>query len=127
MSSANEVRRGNNDIAFGQRWSELRVDIDFEDAPGHRPVNDEGCGQAVTSQPGDERLSFPMPKGRLGFQSAPSQTAPTQPHHLRVRACFVDENQPARMAAHCRQTSAPDIARLSDIKAILFAGQQRFF
>lgn len=117
----------NYDIAFGQRWGELGFHIDFENAPIHRLVDDEGRGEAVTAQPGNECLGFPVPEGSLGFQSSPSRTASAKPHHLRIRTGFINKDQLARLSAHERLPSAPEIPRLFDVMAILFAGQQRFF
>src|SRR5690606_15351155 len=57
-----------DDVAFRQRRSELGLDIGFEDAPVHRPVDHEGCGQAEASQPGDEGLGLPVPEWRLRAQ-----------------------------------------------------------
>jgi hypothetical protein len=49
-----------DDIAFGQGWSELGLDPDLEDAPVHGLIDDEGRGQATLAQTCDEGLDLPM-------------------------------------------------------------------
>ena len=118
----------NDDVALFERRGKLRRDIGLEDAAVHRGIDDKGRRQAVASQPGDEGLGLPVPERRPGLEPLALRTAATQPCHLGVGAGFVDEDQPVPLKPHLRLTPGdPFLARLPDVRAILLAGQQRFF
>jgi hypothetical protein len=54
--------------------------------------------------------------------------ASVEPGHLGGRPGLVDEDEPVRLPAHSRLSMVdPLLARLADVRAILFAGQQGFF
>ena len=55
----------NDDIAFFEGWGELFLDVGLEDAPVHGGIDDEGGGEPVAAQAGDEGLGHPMPERRL--------------------------------------------------------------
>ncbi|EXL03064.1 hypothetical protein BG36_13105 [Aquamicrobium defluvii] len=74
-----------DDVVFRQRRGELGLDIGFEDAPVHRPVDHEGCGQAEASQPGDEGLGLPVPEWRLRAQPLAFRTSTAQARHTKLR------------------------------------------
>lgn len=74
----------NDDVALCQGWCELRFDIGIEDASVHRAVDDEGRGQPVASQPGDEGLGLPVPEWSLGPQALAFRAASPQTGHLGI-------------------------------------------
>ena len=49
-----------DDVARLEGRSKLSREVSFENAPVHRRVNDEGGGQGVAAQAGDEGLRLPM-------------------------------------------------------------------
>lgn len=91
-----------DDVAWLQGRRELGLDIDFEDAAVHGLIDDEGRGQPIRAQAGDEGLRLPMAEWRLGSQTVALQTAATQPRHLRGGASLIDEDQPIRLKPHPR-------------------------
>src|SRR6476619_2726233 len=50
----------NDDVARLESRSQLSLDVSFKNAPVHRRVNDEGGGQGVEAQAGDEGLRLPV-------------------------------------------------------------------
>ena len=48
------------DVARPKSRSQLSLDVSFKNAPVHRRVNDEGGGQGVASQAGDEGQRPPI-------------------------------------------------------------------
>ena len=117
------------DVALFERRGKLRRDIGLlKMRRFDRGIDDKGRRQAVASQPGDEGLGLPVPERRPGLEPLALRTAATQPCHLGVGAGFVDEDQPVSLKPHLRLTPGdPFLARLPDVRAILLAGQQRFF
>ena len=67
-----------DDIAFVEGWCELLLDIGLEDAPVHRGLDDEGGGELVAAQAGDEGLGHPMPERRLAAEPLALQAVATQ-------------------------------------------------
>lgn len=117
-----------DDIALIEGRSELGLDIGFEDLAVHRAIDDEGRGEAVAAQAGDEGLGIPMTEGGLGAQALALGTAPVEPGHLCRGSGLVDEDQPMGLTPHPRLTLVgPLVARLFDVGAILFVGPQSFF
>lgn len=80
-----------DDIARRQRRGELDLDIDLQDAPLHRPVDDEGSGQPITPEPGAKGLCLPVSERRLGAQTLTFQAAAAHAGHLRRCAGFIEE------------------------------------
>jgi hypothetical protein len=72
-----------DDIALFEGRRELGLDIGLEDAAVHRSVDDEGRGEAVAAQAGDEGLCLPMAERDFGAKPLTLQAAATQARHLR--------------------------------------------
>ena len=117
-----------HDIAFGEGWGEFFVDVSLKNAPVHRGIDDEGCGQPVAAQPGDEGLGHPMAERRLCAEPLAFWAAATQTGHLGCRSGLVEKDEPMRLKPHVRLArGGPFFARRFDVGAILLARQQRFF
>ena len=115
-------------ISFGQGRGQLGLNIGFEDMPVHWRINYPGSNQAITPQPCDERLSFPVAERGLGFQPLIFRTPSAQAGHFCVGPGFVNEYQPVGFKPHSGLAFVdPDCPSLPDVHTVLFAGQQRFF
>ncbi len=66
------------DVARPKSRSQLSLDVSFKNAPVHRRVNDEGGGQGVASQAGDEGLRLPVSERDFRKQPLPPQAAASQ-------------------------------------------------
>jgi hypothetical protein len=117
-----------DDVASFKRRGELGLDIGFEDSPVHRRVDDEGRGEGVATQCGDEGLGLPMPEGGFGSEALALQAASARARHFGGGPGLVEEDQPLGLEPHLRlPLSPPFLSRLADVGAIAFAGQKRFF
>ena len=102
-----------DDVARLEGWSQLSLDLSFKNAPVHRRVKDEGGGQGVASQAGDEGLRLPMSERGFRKQPLPLQATAAQARHLGGRSGLVQEDQPVRLKPHPRLTRrGPFLARL---------------
>jgi hypothetical protein len=128
LSSANEVRRGDHDIATSEAWRELRADIAIESGTIHGSLNDPRGNKLIAAQTGDEGLRLPLAEGGIGHEPLSLQAAPTQGRHVGLYARFIDEDEPRRLAAHKRLAAlVPCPAGHLDVSAFFLGGQQRFF
>ena len=117
-----------DDIAFVEGRGELGFDIGLEDAPVHRGIDDEGGGELVAAQAGDEGLGHPMPERRLAAEPLALRAAAAQTGHLGCRSGLVEKDQPMRLKPHSRLAcGGPFLARRFDVGTILLARQQSFF
>ena len=108
--------------------SELGLDIGLEDASVHRCVDDKGRGQPIAPQSGDEGLRLPVPKRCLGAKPFALRAAAAPACHIGRGSGLIQEDQTMAIKPHSRLAAAdPFFARLSDVRAILLAGQQCFF
>jgi hypothetical protein len=106
----------------------LSLDVSFKNAPVHWRVNDEGGGQGVASQAGDEGLRLPVSERDFRKQPLPPQTAAPQARHLGGRSGLVQKDQPVRLKPHDRLArQGPLLARLLYVGPIMLAGPQSFF
>ena len=71
------------------------------------------------------RECFPMSEGRLRDEACAPEASPIRPHHLRARACFMDEDKLVRVKTWLRHL--PVFASLGHVWPLLFAGVQAFF
>ena len=117
-----------DDVARPKSRSQLSLDVSFKNAPVHRRVNDEGSGQGVASQAGDEGLRLPVSERDFRKQPLPPQAAASQARHLGGRSGLVQKDQPVRLKPHDRLArQGPFLARLLDVGPIMLAGPQSFF
>jgi hypothetical protein len=122
-----EITKERADALF-ERRGELGLDIGFEDSPVHRRVDDEGRGEGVATQSGDEGLSLPMSERGLGSKALALQAASAWARHFRGGSGLVEEDQSVGLEPHLRLPfSPPFLSRLANVGAIAFAGQKRFF
>ena len=63
--------------------------------------------------------------GRASAQTLSAQSAASQSYHIGRTARFIGEDQLFRIKASL--AFAPKLARLGHVRALLFAGQNRFF
>jgi hypothetical protein len=69
-----------------------------------------------------------MTERRLGIEALALQAAPAPPGHLGRGASFVKEDEAMRLLLHVRLAPfAPVLTRPMHVRALLFAGPQRFF
>ena len=116
------------DVARPKSRSQLSLDISFKNAPVHRRVNDEGSGQGVASQAGDEGLRLPVSERDFRKQPLPPPAAASQARHLGGRSGLVQKDQPVRLKPHDRLArQGPFLARLLYVGPIMLAGPQSFF
>jgi len=117
-----------DDIAFVEGWCKLLLDIGLEDAPVHRGIDDEGGGEFVAAQAGDEGLGHPMPESRLAAEPLALRAAAAQTGHFGCHSGLVEKDQPMRLKPHSRLAcGGPFLARRFDVGTILLACQQSFF
>lgn len=117
-----------DDVALGQCWGELGLDVEIEGDAIHGLVDDPWCGQAMAAQAGDEALSLPMPEGGRGGQPLPTRAAAPQPDHLGVDRGLVDEDDAVRLEPHQGLAARdPELTLLSNVRACAFRCHQRFF
>jgi len=117
-----------DDVAFFEGRDELGLDMGFEESSVHRRVDDEGRGEGVATQSGDEGLGLPMPERSLGAQALALPAASARARHFRCGSGLVEEDQSVRLEPHLRlPLSSPLFSRLANVGAIAFAGQKRFF
>ena len=117
-----------DNVALFEGRGELGLDIGLEDSPVHRRVDDEGRGEGVATQSGDEGLGLPMPERSLGAQALALPAASARARHFRCGSDLVEEDQSVRLEPHLRlPLSSPLFSRLANVGAIAFAGQKRFF
>ena len=116
-----------DDVARLESRSQLSLDVSFKNAPVHRRVNDEGGGQGVAAQAGDEGLRLPVSERDFRKQPLPPQAAASQARHLGGRSGLVQKDQPVRLKPHDRLArQGPFLARLLYVGPIMLAGPQSF-
>jgi len=118
----------NDDITASQRRGQLGGDIGVEGDPVHRTRDHPRCGEAVTSQTGNECLRTPAPKWRTGPKPRSTPAAASEAGHLGVYGRLVDKDQACRIKSHPGLAPAdPDPPLVLDILASALRGHQRFF
>ena len=126
--SANEVRRGDDDIAPPEAWGELGADIAVECGTIHGSLDDPGGNKLMAAQAGDEGLRLPLAERSVGDEPFSLQAASAQGRHVGLDAGLVDEDQPCRLTAHERLAAvAPRPADRLDVSTFFLRRQQRFF
>ena len=84
-----------DDVARLESRSQLSLDVSFKNAPVHRRVNDEGGGQGVEAQAGDEGLRLPVSDGTFESSLCPFGLRP------RRRAILVVVPVSSRKTSRC--------------------------
>ena len=78
----------------------MGLDIGIEDAPVHRPVDDEGSGERVGAQSGDEGLRLPVSERGLGLETLALEVTPALARHLGIGSRLIQEDKPVRFEPH---------------------------
>ena len=129
VADAGDLVRGeivhDDDVARPQRRRQAAADVGAEDGAGHRPIDDEGGGEAAGAPCGDERRPLPMAVGHLADQPPAAAAAAPRARHVGGGGGFVDENQPLRIKP--RLTGPPRAPRRGHVRPILLGGVHGFF
>ena len=96
-----------------------------EDDAVHRTINDERCGDAIVTQPGDEGHRLPVAMGYGGDQTLAAPEPAAKPRHLGVGAGLVDEDQSGRVER--RLSRAPYAPLLGHVRTVLLGRVRGFF
>ena len=96
-----------------------------EDDSVHRLIDDQGRGDRVVAQPGDEGCRFPMAVRRVIDETLAFLAASARSRHLRICASFINKYKSVRIKRRLRPF--PFLARLRHVFSMLLAGVQRFF
>jgi len=81
-----------DDVAFGEGRREFFLHIGLEDAPVHRGIDDEGCGEPIAAQAGHEGLGHPMAERRFCAQPLALEGAAAQTGHFGGGSGLVDKD-----------------------------------
>ena len=114
-----------DDIALAQGRREKMFDIGEETRGVHGPIEHAKRGDRNATQGADEGRCHPMAMRRGGFEAAPARGAAIEPHHIGLCSGFINEDKMLRVQIGLART--PLLARLGDIGAVLFGGEQCFF
>ena len=92
------------------------------------PVNHPGRIQPIMAQGGNEGLGAPVAEGRMVDQARAFRGPSGGLDHVRLQRGLVDETYAWQQVAHEGLTPRdPDMARLADLRPLLFGGLQVFF
>lgn len=119
-----EVVHDDNISSFQGRGEHL-FDISLEGNPVHRAVDDQGRGDLVAAQGGDEGGCLPMAMRYGGDQAFAALGAAPPARHIGLGPGFIDEYQPAWIK--CWLHLFPEGSRLGDVAALLLGGVRGFF
>lgn len=114
-----------DDVSRLKGWDEDLADISLETFAVHRTVKDHRRGEATGSEAGREGCDFPMAMRRGASQAPAAKRPASEPYHIGGTACFIDEDELLRIEAGL--ILAPALAPGGHVRALLFAGQHRFF
>ena len=114
-----------NNVARLEGWDKDLGDIGLETLAVHRAIEDHWRGKATGSKSSCEGGDLPMAVRGRAPQTPAAQRPASEPYHIGGTSCFIDEDQPLRIEAGLAFAPAP--AGGSHVRALLFAGQYRFF
>ena len=116
---------GDDDITGRQCWGEALADPGRERIPVDRPVQHEGCNDAVVTQSGEEGQGFPVPVRDMRAKPLAARAPAARPGHVGLDPCLVDEDQSLGIKpVLVRPPARPEPCHL---RAHLLTGHQRFF
>jgi len=114
-----------HDVAGAQCRHEHLFDIDEEAFPVDRPVDEPRRVNPVMAQRGQEGHGIPVAEGSLADQALTTRRPAPQRRHIGLGPGLVDEDQPGRVDAGAMLQPLP--SSMGDVRAVLFAGNQRLF
>lgn len=118
----------NDDIAGRQGWGQLGLDVDFEDLPVHRRIDDPWRCESVASQSGNEGLCFPRAERCMAAVALAAWRPACAFGQFRAGRGFIDEDEPWQgLVEEWPPAVHPQIAFTADIEALPLAGLQAFF
>lgn len=115
----------NDGVARPEFRNQNLFDVSHEGRAIHRPIENEGRDQAVTSQTSGEGCCFPMSMRDGGAASFAAFGPSAQAGHFRRCAAFVNKNK--RFRVKVKLTLEPGLPRQPDVFAILFRRVCGFF
>jgi hypothetical protein len=114
-----------DDVAGFEDRHELLFDIGAEAFAVYRPVEDAGCGEAITAKRAEEGQRLPMPMRREAAQAFASGPPAAQRGHTSRDPGLVDEDQ--ALGIEPALQDAPSSTPARDIHPGLLNGEQAFF
>lgn len=114
-----------HDVALAQRGRQDLFDIGQEPVGIDWPVQDEGRGDLVASQSGEEGQGLAMAMGNLGQQPLSASAAAVGAGHVGLGPGFVDEDQASRIKTLL--VALPAFPLPGHVRPILLGGVQAFF
>lgn len=100
----------------------------LEDTTVHRRVDDEGSGEAMAPQSGDECLRLPFAEGGIGDKPLTLPRPSGALGQARVRRCLIDEDEPRQcLVEEPGSMIDPKLTRLGDLRPALLACPEAFF
>ena len=116
---------GDNDVAGAEGRGQAFFDIGFEYVAVHRAIDDQGRGDPVVAQAGDEGCRFPMPMRNRDEEPFAFAGATTKPGHFCRCPGFVNEDKTfwIKPMLPC----APRYPGFGDVRPILLGCVRGFF
>jgi hypothetical protein len=115
----------NDKVAAAQFRGEDFLDVGQKHGALHGAIEQQGGGEAIMAQGGDEGGRAPVAMGHMAQATRGGVGPPIEPGHLGVEAGFIEENElvdgPTGLPA------LPLLASQGDVRPILLRGAQRFF
>lgn len=114
-----------DDIASLERWQQNALNINQEHFSIDRPIQQKWCCDPIMAQRRQESLRSPAPVRHLVVEPDPALTPSSERRHICLGPGLINEYQPVWIDV--RLTGPPLATAARDIRAVLFAGNQRLF
>lgn len=115
----------NDDLALCQSGRQLLLDIKREELAIDGAIDDPGRADPIVAERRDERHGLPMTERRGCGETLPAWPPAAQRCHVGLDPCLVDEDQAGSI--NPALVGFPACPLTSDVGAILFGRQDRFF
>jgi len=116
---------GDHDVAGGQGRDQALVHPGGEAVAVDRPVQDEGCDDAVMAQPGQEGQCLPVTVRDMGRKPCATLAPATGPGHVGLDPSFIQKYQ--TLGIKSMLVLLPALPEPRHLRAQLFAGHHGFF
>jgi len=114
-----------DDVAWSQRGYQDLLDVRQKTRTVDGAVEHGRCAQPVRPQPDDDRVSLPVPAGRVVVETLASKTAAIPAEQVGRDAAFIEKDVLAHVAEGQPPSPAASLSR--DVGPSLFLGVDRFF